>query len=121
MGFFTLVRSWQIYRRLEEHVVRTPSRTRRQRLEPVLAKARLRMRRHASKWFLVPPERVHVARLNARGEDIELKRIFTARRPGGRARPRPRATAGSTNEPSREQALSRGGDRPISRPTRRRQ
>jgi hypothetical protein len=116
-GFYALCRMWGLYRDVERLARGGPQS---RRVQSAVADARVRMRARAAEWYLLPVARVPLAQVNARGEDIELKRLFTSRRPGSRARPRSRATAGSTNEPSREQALSRGGDRPFSTTRRRR-
>jgi len=84
-----------------------------------LEEARHAVRCGAADFGLLRPGR-GLAIVGPSGADLELERLFMATRPGGRARPRPRATAGSTNKLACETALSREGDRPISRSTRRR-
>lgn len=106
LAFFALCARWQIYRRRERLTVKWPQS---RQLRRAVTQARLRLRETCMEWYLIEPSRVRLAPLNARGEDVELQRIF------GRARgTRRRATAGPPNKPSREQALSRGGDRPLS-------
>lgn len=88
LAFFALCARWQIYRRLERLTAKWPQS---RPLRRAVTQARLRLRETCSEWYLIPPERVRLAPLNARGMDLELQRIFTPRR---------RATAGSTNKRS---------------------
>ena len=111
LAFFALCHRWQIFRRLERVAARWPQH---RPLRRAVAQHRLRTRALAAEWYLIAPERVPLAPLNARGEDTELARIF------GRARgTRRRATAGALNARAATGPFG-AGDRSLST-TRRRQ
>jgi hypothetical protein len=72
-AFFALCAMWQLHVDIERLARRGRHS---ERVQRTVADARVRMRARAAEWYLLPVARVPLAQVSARGEDVELRKLF---------------------------------------------